>query len=116
MERAQNYGITVLHPNENSADRAVDESDIVFEYVSFTSQSPCEGLNRHQLGRHSWPGRRSIHDMDTRQGPAHVAAGPFASGHAQRQSHDLRLQRFVAQLHCNTRCPVYRSQIADGIS
>ena len=46
MERAQNYGITVLHPKENSADRAVDESDIVFEYVSFTSQSPCEGLNR----------------------------------------------------------------------
>ena len=33
MERAQNYGITVLHPKESSAYSAVDESDIVFEYV-----------------------------------------------------------------------------------
>lgn len=33
MERAQNYGITVLHPKESSTDRAIDESDIVFEYV-----------------------------------------------------------------------------------
>lgn len=33
MERAQNSGITVLHPRERSADRSVDENDIVFEYV-----------------------------------------------------------------------------------
>lgn len=33
MDRVQNYGITVLHPQENSADGAVDEIDIVFEYA-----------------------------------------------------------------------------------
>ena len=33
MDRAQNYGITVLHPEENSADSAADDSDIIFEYA-----------------------------------------------------------------------------------
>ena len=33
MERAQNYGITVLHPKGSSAEKAVDENDILFEYV-----------------------------------------------------------------------------------
>lgn len=90
MERGQNYGITVLYPKQNSTISAENEGDMIFECVHTYKQLHIRKANRrYQPGRHSWSGRRSVHNMDTCQGPAYVAARPFAPGHAKYQNHDL---------------------------
>ena len=92
MERGQNYGITVLHPKESSTNGAANEDDIIFECVLTPRRILVKRADwRNQPSRHPWSGRRPIHDMDTRQRPAYVAARPFAPSHPKRQNHDLWL-------------------------
>ncbi len=84
MERDQNYGIILLYPKQNSIISAKNEEDIIFEYVHIYKQLYIRKANwRYQPGRHSWFGRRFVHNMDTCQEPAYVIARPFVPSYAK---------------------------------